>query len=170
MSGVVVWLTGLPASGKSTLARQAARRLRVSGTPVAVLDGDEIRQVLGESNYGTEARAHFYAALSALAALLARQGLCVLVPATAHRRSYRQKARRLAPSFFEVYVEATPEQCARRDRKGLYAKARKGKAPALPGVGEPFETPTHADLVAHGGRDPKAVELLVAALTKRKPR
>ena len=89
--GVVVWLTGLPSSGKSTLARRVAATLRAAGRAVALLDGDEVRACLVPSpGYDDAGRGAFYATLARLAALLAHQGLVVLVPATAHRAEYRR--------------------------------------------------------------------------------
>ena len=143
MSGVVVWLTGLPSSGKSTLARAIAA---ASEEPALVLDGDEVREALvPRHGYDPDARAAFYETLGRLAALAARQGLCVLVPATASLRAYRERARALAPAFVEVFVDTPPAECEARDAKGLYrdpvARAR------LPGLGAPFEPPLAPDLV-----------------------
>ena len=124
--GVVVWVTGLPSSGKSTLAR--------------------------------------------LAALLARQGLVILVPASSHRRAYRQAARRLAPRFLEVFVDVPLEECARRDAKGLYALARAGRAPNLPGAGAAYEPPLAPDVTARGGQDRLAIATILARLEKGRTR
>ena len=98
-------------------------------------------------------RVRFYEIVAQLAALLAGQGLVVLVPATAHRRALRARARALAPRFVEVYVTTALAECERRDPKGLYARARKGEALHLPGVGEPYELPESPDVVAeaHNG-------------------
>jgi len=86
--GAVVWLTGLPSSGKTTLAHAVHRALRAAGRPSCLLDGDEVREAVHPaSGYGPDARADQYATLADLAALLARQGLVVIVAATAHRRA-----------------------------------------------------------------------------------
>ena len=152
MSGVVVWLTGLPSSGKSTFARAAAERLRATGIAVAVLDGDDVRAVLRPvPGYDDAARAEFYASLSGLAALLAQQGLVVLVPATANRAVFRDHARLLAPRFVEVFVATPIEVCVRRDAKGLYARSAEGDIGAMPGAGATYEPPLHPDLVLDGG-------------------
>jgi adenylylsulfate kinase len=142
MSGAVVWLTGLPASGKTTLAKKAREQL--GGI---LLDSDELRDVLGTGSYDAAGRDDFYRRLGELAALLARQGHLVLVAATAPRRAHRDAARVLAPRFVEVYVATPLDECERRDPKGLYARARAGDAPALPGIGVPYEPPLAPEVV-----------------------
>jgi adenylylsulfate kinase len=159
--GVVVWLTGLPASGKTTLAERIRARL---SRPAIVLDSDVVRDVLGAHGYAAADRDEQYRVLGELAAMLARQSLVVLVAATAPRRIHRETARRAAPRFIEVHV-ATPLATAReRDPKGLYARAAAGLAPELPGVGAPYEAPDHPDVVASGGHDDQAVARIIEML------
>lgn len=166
MSGAVVWLTGLPSSGKSTLAKRLAERLRAHGAECCMLDGDEVRSALSPApGYSDTARDDFYATLGQLAALIARQGLLVIVPATAHLRRYRHAARQAAPRFVEVYVATPLSECARRDPKGLYGAARDGQAARLPGVGVSYEPPESPDVVAQGGHDAAALERLFSLLT-----
>jgi adenylylsulfate kinase len=157
MSGAVVWLTGLPQSGKSTLARRLAAAVPGS----CVLDGDDVRGALVPApGYDATDRDDFYATLANLAALLAHQGHVVIVAATAHRRAYRDRARAAAPRFLEVHVSTPPEECARRDTKGLY---RDGPE-LLPGVGVPYESPSSPDVIARGGEDEAAIAAVLAAL------
>ncbi len=161
MSGAVVWITGRPASGKSTLARAARDQLRTRGACSCVLDGDDVRaSVLPPRGYDPADRDAHYGTLARLAALLAEQGLVVIVPATANRRAYRQEARARAPRFLEVLVEATEEECAARDVKGLYARARAGEVERLPGVGAAYEPPAQPDVRAAGGRDEAAASAI----------
>ena len=164
MSGVVVWLTGLPSSGKSTLAEEVAARLREAGRCCCVLDGDAVRGSMSPSpGYDDKARDDFYATLAGLAALVARQGLVVLVPATAHRRRHRERARELAPRLIEVHVATDAAICAERDAKGLYAKSAAGELTTdVPGAGVTYEAPRHPDVLADGGRDDAAVAQIVA--------
>ncbi|UQA62551.1 adenylyl-sulfate kinase [Polyangium aurulentum] len=165
MKGAVVWITGLPSAGKSVLAERTWMRLVHDKTPSVLLDGDAVRAALRPPpGYGEEARADFYETLANLAAMLARQGLVVLVPATAHRRAFREKAREVAPRFVEVYVNSPPETCAERDAKGLYAAAREGKLGGLPGVDIPYEPPESPDVTALGGYDEVAVAKIVRAV------
>ena len=165
MTGVVVWITGLPSSGKSTFAERAAATLRERSVACCILDGDAVRHALGDVfGYGDEARDRYYEALARLAALVASQGLITLVPATASQRAFRERARSLAPAFLEVHVDVDLAECARRDAKGLYAAVARGEAKNLPGVDAPFERPESPDLVAHGGQDQAAVDALIEKL------
>ena len=161
--GAVVWLTGLPRAGKSTLAAHARDALARAGACPVVLDGDEVRRALVPSpGYDPDGRDAFYATLANLAALLARQGHIVLVPATAHRRRYREVARALAPRFVEVHVDTPLDGCLAQDPAGLYHDD--AVAHALPGAGVGYEPPERADVIAHGGCDVLAVEHLLALL------
>ena len=162
-TGVVVWLTGRPSAGKSTLASAACARLGALGCAACVLDGDAVRAALVPApGYDDDARQAFYATLARLAAYLAGQGLVVLVPATAHRRAFREQARALAPAFIEVYVSAPSDVCAARDAKGLYAGARAGAVAGLPGADAAYEEPAAPDVVATGGHDHDAIERIAA--------
>jgi adenylylsulfate kinase len=169
MTGAVVWLTGLPSSGKSTLARAVQERLRSQGTSACTLDGDSLRAIIAVTlGYSDDDRRQFYAALARLAAELARQGLVVLVPATAHLREYRQAARQLAPRFIEVWVTTPLAECQRRDPKGLYEAA--ATTPGfLPGIHVRYEEPEHAEVLANGGEDAGAVERIVRLVAPREP-
>lgn len=163
--GVVVWVTGLPSAGKSTLAEALLGELRERGGSACLLDGDRVRaSLLPAPGYSPEERANFYETLARLAALLASQGLLVIVAATAHRRVFRERARELAPRFIEVWVDTPLDECARRDAKGLYAASQSGEARGLPGSGEGYEAPSQPDVVAHGGNDGSAIAELIARL------
>lgn len=166
--GVVIWLTGRPAAGKSTLAGAVRARLAELGRTACVLDGDPVREALvPASGYDEHGRRAFYTTLGRLAAYLAGQGLIVLVPATAHLRRFRDDARAIAPAFLEVYVNAPGDVCAQRDVKGLYVRARAGELADLPGVNAVYEEPIAPDVVAVGGHDRAAVERIVSAVLAR---
>ena len=145
MTGVVAWFTGLPSSGKSTLAAAVARELQRESI---TLDSDELRAALfPDLGYDDAARETLYGAIARLAALLAHQGHIVLVPATAHRRAFRDRARALAPAYFEIFVDTPLDECRRRDTKGLYA----AHAPAAPGAGVAYEPPPDPDETVRPG-------------------
>lgn len=156
-AGLTIWLTGLPASGKTTLAGVLAARLAERGRTVEVLDADALRQILTpRPRYDEEERKWFYGILVYLAGLLSRHRVTVLIAATAHRRAYRELARHSLPRFAEVYVSCPIEECRRRDRKGLYESARLGLIQTLPGEQEPYEPPEAPSAIADTGRlDPE---------------
>lgn len=163
--GLVVWFTGRPASGKSTLARHVARRL---SRPCVVLDGDAVRSaIVPPHGYTSKGRDDFYTTLVNLAALLSEQGLAVLVPATAHRREYRAQARASVGRFMEVYVATAQSECECRDPKGLYRDAKKGVVQGLPGSTLLYEEPAAPDIVANGGQDALAVERIVERIQEQ---
>lgn len=157
----MMWFTGLPSSGKSTLARDVRRALG-RRRPSVLLDSDALRAALAPSpGYSETARRNFYRTLAQLAALLAEQGVVVLVPATANRRAYRSLARRLAPRFIEVFVDTPLEEVRRRNTKGLYGRARK-----LPGAGVPYEPPLRPHVRAAGGSSAEAVRACLRTLSR----
>jgi adenylylsulfate kinase len=126
------------------------------------LDGDAVRDALRpRPGYSERERDEFYETLANLAAELARQGLVVLVPATAHRASFRQRARSLAPDFVEVFVQASEREVRERDAKGLYRAALEGRAEGVPGADLEYEAPAEPDVRANGGRDDAAIDAIV---------
>ncbi|HVP69072.1 MAG TPA: adenylyl-sulfate kinase [Anaeromyxobacteraceae bacterium] len=168
MTGAVIWIDGLPSSGKSTLAQRAVRRLAAAGARPLLLDGDAVRAAIEPApGYDVAARDAFYRTLARLAGLVARQGFLAVVAATAPRRAHRAFARGVAPRLVEVFVDVPLEECMRRDAKGLYARARAGDVATLPGAGEPYEAPEAPDIVARGGEDEEALERLAALVGPR---
>jgi adenylylsulfate kinase len=140
--GFAIWLTGLPSSGKTTLAHALGHLLIERGIAVQVLDSDDLRQKLTPNpTYSSEERDWFYDVVTFLAGLLTDNGINVLIAATASRRAYRQAARDRITRFAEVYVDCSPEVCRARDPKGLWKRADKGEIRTLPGAGEPYEPP-----------------------------
>jgi adenylylsulfate kinase len=146
-----VWITGLPASGKSTIARALAGELASRGVDAAVLESDVLREVLTpHATYSEEERETFYRSLTYIGALLVRHGVPVIFDATANRRVYREAARAMIERFVEVYVECPLEVCIARDPKGLYGKAHAGQASTMPGMQASYEPPEHPDVVGSG--------------------
>jgi adenylylsulfate kinase len=148
--GFALWLTGLPSSGKSILARALGGRLEEAGVVVEVLDSDDLRGVLTpEPTYSADERDWFYATLLFIASLLVRNGVNVIIAATASRRAYREAARAHLPRFGEVFVDCPPRVCRERDPKGLWEKADRGEITSLPGAGAPYEPPLEPEVVAN---------------------
>lgn len=140
--GFAVWLTGLPASGKSSITAALKPKLEALGLQVEVLESDEMRKVLTPiPTYSHEERDLFYRTLAFLGSRLVARGMTVIFDATANRRAYRDFARRLIPRFVEVAVECPLETCVERDRKGTYRKGRAGESATVPGLQEAYEPP-----------------------------
>ncbi|MFN2243769.1 MAG: adenylyl-sulfate kinase, partial [Anaerolineae bacterium] len=117
--GFALWLTGLPSSGKTTLAHALRRLLAERGIAVQILDSDELRRRLTPNpTYSAEERDWFYNIVTFLAELLTANGVNVLIAATASRQAYRQAARERIARLAEVYVECPPDVCRARDPKG----------------------------------------------------
>lgn len=166
---VCVWLTGLPASGKTTLARALVAELRARGRAVLWLDSDDLRPYLaGAGRYDDEGRDAFYGALVHLMRLGLSGGGEVVVSATANKRAFRERARTEAGDgrFLEVWVATSRAVCAARDPKGLYRAAMKGEVHALPGVGAAYEEPSAPEVVVDLGAQTidEAVALVVRSL------
>lgn len=164
--GLVAWLTGLPASGKTTIADLAAGRLRALGYRVEVLDGDWVRSTInvGAGFTREERRAHLLR-VAWIARLLARNGVVVLAAFVSPYRDVRAEVRKIVEEevpFLEVYVRVPLEVAVRRDPKGLYARALRGEIKNFTGVDDPYEEPTSPDLVLDNAETPP--ELNAAAL------
>jgi adenylylsulfate kinase len=149
--GFAVWMTGLPGAGKSTLADILKKRIEGEfGTPVEVLDGDEIRKGLSRDlGLSKEHREEHARRVSFVAKLLSRNGVVSIVALISPYRISRQSARETigADRFVEVYIKASRQECERRDPKGLYAKARRGEITNMTGIQDPYEEPLNPDVV-----------------------
>lgn len=146
--GCVVWLTGLPGSGKTTIARVLEKRLMERGRRVEVLDGDEVRENLsphlGFSKEDREVHANRVAYVSRL---LARNGVIAIVGLISPYREFRRRARAMAGDFVEVYVRCSLDECIDRDVKGHYRKALSGEIENFTGVSDPYEEPENPEVI-----------------------
>jgi adenylylsulfate kinase len=145
--GVAIWITGLPASGKSTIVAALKPQLESLGHSVEVLESDEVRRALTATpTYSQMERDLFYRALALMGAKLVAHGVTVIFDATASRREYRDFARSLIPRFLEVAVECPLETCMQRDYKGTYKRGQRGESSTVPGLQSPYEPPLNPDL------------------------
>jgi bifunctional enzyme CysN/CysC len=152
----VVWLTGLPGSGKSTIADSTVRRLHAMGVHTYVLDGDNVRTGLNKDlGFTAEDRAENVRRVAEVAKLMSDAGLVVFVALVSPYRADREAAAALFDEgdFLEVFVDTPVEVCAERDPKGLYAKAAAGNLPNMTGMGQSYEAPENADVVLDGAGD-----------------
>ena len=149
MAGPVVWLTGLPGAGKSTVARLVAEALQRQGRAVTVLDGDEIRRTISRDlGYSAADRDENVRRVIALASEHRGADHPVLVALVSPLVRQREAARRvLEPEFAEVHVRASLRTCVSRDPKGLYERALAGQIAAFTGVSSPYEAPREPELV-----------------------
>lgn len=142
-----VWLTGLPASGKSAIVSLLRPELEALDLTVEVLESDEVRHILTpDPTYSEMERDLFYRALAFLGARLVAHGITAVFDATATKRMYRDLARTLIPRFIEVSVECPLEVCIQRDYKGTYRRGRLGHTATVPGLQVPYEPATDPEL------------------------
>jgi len=170
-SAFAVWITGLPASGKSTVAAALAKQLQESGIKVTVLESDVLRKEFSSSaQYGDQDREYFYGSLAFIGRVLTEHGISVIFDATANRRSYRERARAQIPQFIEVFVDCPLEVCIERDPKGIYCKARQGEAEHVPGLQTRYEQPQNPSVVIRGDRDDpqKAARRVIDVLLEKR--
>ncbi|OBF25648.1 adenylyl-sulfate kinase [Mycobacterium sp. ACS1612] len=171
--GATVWFTGLPASGKSTIAVAVERALVESGRVAYLLDGDNIRHGLSDDlGFSAGDRAENIRRVGHLTRLFADAGVIALASLVSPLKSDREIARALSEAaklpFIEVFVATPREECERRDPKGLYAKARAGQLKGLTGVDAPYEPPENPDLTLDTtGADIDALVAQVIDLVKR---
>jgi len=140
--GFCVWLTGLPAAGKTTIARELESRLAARGREVELLDGDEVRKGLSSDlGFDRRSRESHARRVAFVAKVLVRHGAVPIVALISPYRASRADARREIGRFVEVYVATPLEVCETRDPKGLYRRARAGEIREMTGIDDPYEPP-----------------------------
>ncbi len=146
--GFAIWITGLPASGKSTLAACLSRLFDREGMYAEVLETDEVRKIVTPNpTYSEEEREAFYKSLAYIGGLLTKNGVNVILDATANLKKYRDFGRDYIKDIMLVYLKCPLELCMKRDPKGIYRRALAGEFHTVPGLQIPFEEPENADVV-----------------------
>jgi adenylylsulfate kinase len=169
VKGWAIWITGLPASGKSSVTRGLSRELAHRGIHFEVLESDKARKHLTPNpTYSNEERDAFYRSLIGFGDQLAQAGVNVIFDATANKRVWRDEARRRFPRFIEVYLDTPLEVCVSRDPKGIYRAAQQGSASTVPGAQQGYEPPTAPEVTLHDEEPVREkVDKVIEELTKR---
>jgi bifunctional enzyme CysN/CysC len=173
LRGATVWLTGLPSSGKSTIAEELERALVGLGRPAYLLDGENVRHGLsGDLGFSPADRSEHARRVASVARMFADAGMITIVslvsPAAADREFARELHEEAGLDFVEAWVDTPVQECERRDPHGLYARARAGQLPGFTGVDAPYEAPERPDLRLRGAEDPieRSVERLLERLRR----
>ena len=146
--GFVLWFTGIPGSGKTTIGRRVYEILKKNGFKVEMLDGDEVRKWLSpEAGFTREDRERHLRRVIYVSKLLARNGVIVVATFVSPYRSIREEARKNIDKFVEIYVKCSIDTAIKRDPKGLYKKALRGEIKHMTGIDDPYEEPTNPELI-----------------------
>ncbi len=166
--GFAIWITGIPASGKSSITRELVKKLRGLGVAVVVLESDEMRTILTPvATYDSEERDQFYRTLASIGEMITRNGISVVFDATANKRRYRDHARSRIDKFAEAYVRCPLEVCIKRDPKRIYSRAAAGETTTVPGFQAPYEQPLNSEITLNGQDAPDSnADAILAALKK----
>ena len=152
MKPFVLWMTGLPCSGKSTIVR----RLQKEVPNLAMLDGDELREWFSPKDFSKAGRDEHNRRVAHLAKLLMKHGVPSVVSLVSPYKENRESARSIVDAgdrFAECYVRCSLAKCEERDVKGMYAKARRGEIKGFTGIDDPYEPPENPDLLVDTEHD-----------------
>ena len=161
-----IWFTGLPCSGKSTIANRVAEILRNKGYKVEQLDGDVTRKYLSKGlGFTKEDRDENIRRVGFVAKLLTRNGVFVTAAFVSPYREIRDEIRKEIGNFVEVYVKCPVEVCIERDVKGMYKKALKGEIKNFTGIDDPYEEPLNPEVIVE--TDKETVEESVGKVMRK---
>lgn len=148
--GVVIWLTGLPCSGKTTISKELEKYFKEKGLPIQRLDGDVVRETISKDlGFSKKDRDINIERLSYVAQMLSNNGVIVVSAFVSPYRKMRNFTRGLCDNFVEVHLDCSIEECKRRDVKGMYAKALKGEIKDFTGVQDPYEEPENPEITVY---------------------
>ncbi|HMO19230.1 MAG TPA: adenylyl-sulfate kinase [Oligoflexia bacterium] len=165
----VIWFTGLPCSGKTTLSKALAGYLQERHVKVSPLDGDEIRAFIPQAGFSLEERNTHLRYVGFLARKLSESGIFVTASFVSPTNIQRDIVRNICPNLVLIFVSTPLELCEERDVKGMYKMAREGKIKDFTGVSSPFEIPENPDLeIDTGSRDIESCVLEIAGLLKKR--
>lgn len=153
MTPFVLWMTGLPCSGKTTIVRDLQKDI----PNLAMLDGDELREWFSPKDFSKAGRDEHNKRVAHLAKLLLKHGVPSAVSLVSPYRENRESARQIVGAggqFVECHVKCSLAKCEERDVKGMYAKARRGEIKGFTGIDDPYEAPEKADLVVDTENEP----------------
>lgn len=152
--GAVVWFTGLPSSGKSTIAHAVYQQLLERSLAVELLDGSEVRESLSRGlGFSREDREENVRRIGYVAKLLSRNGVIAICAAVSPYRATRNEVRRNTTNFIECYVDCPLSVAEARDRDGMYARARRGEIAEFTGINAPYEPPDAPEVHIHADRE-----------------
>lgn len=164
--GFTLWFTGLPCSGKSTIADDVAEELRQRGLKVERLDADIIRKHLWkELGYSKEDRDENIRRATFLAKLLTRNGIITITSFISPYRELREYARKEIGKFLAVYVKCPVEVCIQRDTRGLYKRALEGEISNFTGISDPYEEPLNPEVLIES--DKESLEESIAKIMEK---
>jgi len=146
--GLAIWLTGLPCSGKTTLAREIEKYLSKKKLRITLLDGNNFRKKhVKKLGFTREDRNKNIRKAAHETNRLARQGINVVAAFISPYREMRDYARRICPNFIEIYVKCDVKECIKRDTRGLYKRALAGEIENFTGISDPYEEPTKPEII-----------------------
>ena len=148
--GLIIWLTGLSGSGKSTISEILFKKLTQKRRLAYILDGDKLRKGLnGDLGFSSHDRKENIRRIAHVAAILYDLGSVTIVSAISPHREMRKYARALVPDgdFIEVYIKTNIAECIKRDPKGLYEKALDNRIPEFTGISSPYEEPVDPEII-----------------------
>ena len=169
MNGFTVWFTGLPSSGKSTLAKVLRDEIEKKNRHVEILDGDEVRLRLSKGlGFSKEDRDENIRRISYVAKIITRCGAVALTCAISPYKSVRQEARQEIQDFIEVFVDCELDECVKRDVKGLYKKALSGEIKNFTGISDPYEKPDNPEIIVNTSSETieQSLKIIVNGLVK----